>query len=57
MRVSNSEKGEIKAYPVQTNTSGDFASLIGTDGYVELNSESNLFEESESLKFFRWKMP
>ena len=57
VRVSNSEKGEIKAYPVQTNTSGDFASLIGTDGYVELNSESNLFEESESLKFFRWKMP
>lgn len=57
VRVSNSEKGEIKAYPVQTNTSGDFASLIGTDGYIELNSESNLFEESESLKFFRWKMP
>ena len=57
VRVSNSENGEIKAYPVETNTSGDFASLIGTDGYVELNSESNLFKKSESLRFFRWKMP
>jgi hypothetical protein len=31
--------------------------LIGTDGYIELISKSNLFEESESIKFFRWKMP
>jgi len=57
VRLVNSQNGEIKAYPVETNTSGDFASLIGTDGYIELISKSNLFEESESIKFFRWKMP
>ena len=57
VKIINSENGILKAYPIETNTSGDFASLIGTDGYIELASEPSLFKKSESLKFYRWKMP
>jgi molybdopterin molybdotransferase len=36
VRLISNTGGQVLAMPVHTNTSGDFASLSGTDGYVEL---------------------
>jgi len=36
VRLVSNAAGTLLALPVHTNTSGDFASLSGTDGYVEL---------------------
>ena len=46
--------GTLLAMPVQTNTSGDFASLTGTDGYVELALEQTLFETGTTVPLHRW---
>jgi len=36
VRVTSGERGELLAVPEPANTSGDFAGLVGTDGFVEL---------------------
>jgi molybdopterin molybdotransferase len=46
--------GTVLAMPVQTNTSGDFASLTGTDGYVELALEQTHFETGTTVPLHRW---
>jgi molybdopterin biosynthesis enzyme len=51
--VSNAA-GTLLALPVQTNTSGDFASLTGTDGYVELALEDTFFETGTTVPLNRW---
>lgn len=51
--VSNAS-GTVLALPVHTNTSGDFASLTGTDGYVELPLEQTHFETGATVPLHRW---
>ena len=46
--------GQTLAMPVQTNTSGDFASLSGTDGYVELPLETTTFAAGTGVVLRRW---
>jgi molybdopterin molybdotransferase len=46
--------GQVLAIPVHTNTSGDFASLSKTDGYVELALEESLFAAGSAAKLYRW---
>ena len=45
---------QMLAMPVHTNTSGDFASLSGTDGYVELALEKTEFKSGTSVPLHRW---
>ena len=40
--LSSSERGTLLAAPHPTNTSGDFVTLAGTDGFVELAAEARL---------------
>jgi len=40
--------------PVHTNTSGDFASLTGTDGYIELPLEETTFAAGTAAQLHRW---
>ena len=47
--------GPILAMPVHTNTSGDFASLSGTDGYVELALEESRFPTGTAVRLYRWR--
>ena len=54
--VSNAA-GTVLAMPVQTNTSGDFAALSGTDGYVELALEQTHFETGMTVPLHRWCCP
>ena len=46
--------GQVLAMPVHTNTSGDFASLSGTDGYIELPLEETDFPAGTAARLVRW---
>ena len=46
--------GRCVAEPQRTNTSGDFSSLAGTDGFVELPRGPELYPEGFAARLFRW---
>jgi molybdopterin molybdotransferase len=46
--------GKQLALPVHSNTSGDFASLSGTDGYVELDIGTSKFPAGTGVPLHRW---
>lgn len=46
--------GQVLAMPVHTNTSGDFAALSGTDGYVELALAETEFPAGTAVPLHRW---
>jgi molybdopterin molybdotransferase len=54
VRLVSNAAGQVLAMPVRTNTSGDFAALSGTDGYVELPRERSLFPTGTPVRLFRW---
>ena len=54
VRLVSNAAGTLLALPVHTNTSGDFASLSGTDGYVELALEDTFFETGTTVPLHRW---
>ena len=54
IRLSSARDGRAIATPVPTNTSGDFASLHGTDGYVELPKETCHFSGGTIVRLHRW---
>ena len=45
---------ERRAVPVAANTSGDFASLAGTDGFVELPAGGGEFPAGAAVRFWPW---
>jgi len=51
--VSNAA-GTTLAMPVHTNTSGDFASLTGTDGYLELAMGATTIKTGTTVPLHRW---
>ena len=53
-RLVSNAAGTLLALPVHTNTSGDFASLTGSDGYVELALEGTFFETGTTVPLYRW---
>ena len=55
VRLVSSAAGQVLALPVPTNTSGDFASLAGTDGYVELAREQGEFPAGTVAPLHRWR--
>jgi molybdopterin molybdotransferase len=54
VKLVSSAAGQTLAMPVKTNTSGDFASLSATDGYVELNKEQTNFPAGSPVILYRW---
>lgn len=46
--------GSQLAEPLPTNTSGDFAGLVGTDGFIELPAEQNEFPAGTVANFRAW---
>ncbi len=57
VRLASSSSGNLVATPAPTNTSGDFTSLSGTDGYVELDRETNEFPKDTPVPLHRWYAP
>ncbi len=53
--VTSDTEGALTAQPVPTNTSGDFAALSGTDGYVELARQQTLFPANSVVPFHAWR--
>ncbi len=54
-RIVSNAAGQLLALPVPTNTSGDFASLTGTDGYLELTREQKDFPAGTTVPLHRWQ--
>jgi molybdopterin molybdotransferase len=54
VKLLSNTGGQVLAMPVQTNTSGDFAALSKTDGYIELPPEESLFTAGSAVKLHRW---
>jgi len=54
VKLVSSAAGQTLAMPVKTNTSGDFASLSATDGYVELDREQTNFPAGSPVILYRW---
>ena len=57
VRLRENDRGELLAQPVPTNTSGDFTSLSGTDGYVELELERSRFDKGSVVPLHLWDRP
>ena len=53
--VSNTG-AQLMAMPIRTNTSGDFAALSKTDGYIELPLEESEFPAGTVAPLHRWRM-
>lgn len=54
VRLVSSASGQLLALPIKTNTSGDFAALSATDGYVELPKETSYFDSGTPVVLRRW---
>jgi molybdopterin molybdotransferase len=54
VKLMSSAAGQTLALPVRTNTSGDFASLSATDGYVELAKDQSEFPAGSPVVLHRW---
>jgi len=52
--VTASDKGQRTAQPAPFNTSGDFAGLVGTDGFVELPPGPREFPAGMVARFHPW---
>jgi len=54
VKLTYTAAGEVLAVPKATNTSGDFVSLAGTDGFVELERGRDDFPAGHPCTFFEW---
>ena len=54
VKLAWSAAGAALATPCPTNTSGDFVSLAGTDGFVELPAKRDRYPIGASVRLFRW---
>jgi molybdopterin molybdotransferase len=54
VRLGSGPRAELLATPDPVNTSGDFAGLIGTDGFVELPAAQTEFPTGHLAAFTAW---
>jgi molybdopterin molybdotransferase len=54
VKLSSGPRAELLATPDDVNTSGDFAGLVGTDGFVELPAEQAEFPAGTVVAFTPW---
>jgi molybdopterin molybdotransferase len=54
VKLNSDDWGRTSADPCPTNGSGDFTSLAGTDGFVELPPGPNTFPKGFVAPFYRW---
>ena len=54
VRVQGDEWGRLWAHPHPTNGSGDFSSLTGTEGFVELPPGPNTYAKGFVTRLYRW---
>jgi molybdopterin molybdotransferase len=54
VKVTIDDWGRAWASPCPTNGSGDFVSLAGTDGFVELPPGPNTYPKGFVTRLYRW---
>jgi len=54
VRLAHDAQGRVAAQPRPTNGSGDFTSLVGSDGFVELPPGPNQYPQGFIAPFHRW---
>jgi molybdopterin molybdotransferase len=54
VKLTSGSSGELLATPDPSNSSGDFAGLVGTDGFVELPAEPSHFPSGTLAPFRPW---
>lgn len=54
VKLESGPRGELLAVPDPSNTSGDFAGLVGTDGFVELAPGNGVFPAGTVAPFYAW---
>ena len=54
VKLAWSAAGAALATPRPTNTSGDFAALAGTNGFVELPPQRGEYAQGTAVRLFRW---
>jgi molybdopterin molybdotransferase len=50
-----SEKGQLMAYPIKGNGSGDLASLVKTDAFIQLPSDEIEFKKGEFFPILKYR--
>lgn len=55
VKLRNTHNGEMEARPLTTGGSGDFASLIDADGFLELPQKRSVFSEGERFPFISFR--
>ncbi len=54
VKLMNNDQGMFIAFPIASNGSGDFASLLGSDGFLELPQDRQFFKKAEVYPYFSW---
>jgi molybdopterin molybdotransferase len=54
VKLVNDARGEWQALPAATNTSGDFAGLVDSEGFVELPADKEEFSAGEVVRYWAW---
>jgi len=54
VRISSGPRAELLAHPGPVNSSGDFAGLVDSDGFVELPADQSEFEAGYVAPFRPW---
>lgn len=54
VRLSSGPRAELLATPCSVGTSGDFAGLVDTDGFVELAAGEDLYPAGHNAPFWGW---
>ena len=54
VKLSSGPAAQLRATGMPSNTSGDFAGLLGTDGFVELPPEPAKFPSGTIAEFWEW---
>jgi len=52
--LKSGPRAELQAQPDPDNTSGDFAGLVDTDGFVELPAGQDEFPAGYVARFWAW---
>jgi molybdopterin molybdotransferase len=54
VKLASGSRAELLAMPAPGNTSGDFAGLVDTEGFVELPANQTDFPAGTVARFWSW---
>jgi molybdopterin molybdotransferase len=55
VKLQFGDDGVLTAFPVSIKNSGEFSALAGSDGFIELPKDQNVFKANECFQFYPWR--